>query len=454
MRDIPIETLLSFPIPNYENPVLRGPVLLYINSVLLGITLALVLLRVYTRVFLQRWMGADDWLILIAARQRIGVIILLSLGFVVTIAGVTRTFFIWKSLIASYDETWYAYPLWIAAAVEVDLAVICACAPAVRPFLLLCVGPLVTSLSGSRSVRSHKKGDGYTLTRSLPSSRGNLAAEVTFDAKINAIDTVRDDGKTPTVKLSLSKTPIDGKLKIMHRVSWNVDYGDRSEPLNPDDLSVPQNDYDIGIALSTPSEEKRQLKPGGRGSHSVDIVEASRQHSLNLSPSLQSLASNSHFVRTESNRPLSKCGHTPQPQGIDEETFWRSDSESNHGSTTPDRNSEDQDQEQRWNIRRNSFRNEQHGVFLLPQTRSDEGARAMEMKALSWPTRSPMQHLHSPPADRFLEQWIPANRSQFLDADFAMRMLRSTQLSINVQGPRIGRTQESPLTGMKDLFVT
>jgi hypothetical protein len=72
--------------------------------------------------------------------QKIGVIILLGLGFVVTIAGifrcvisykhgfkllmVYRTYYIWYSLFKSLDSTWYAYPLWIAAAVEVQLAVV------------------------------------------------------------------------------------------------------------------------------------------------------------------------------------------------------------------------------------------------------------------------------------------------------------------------------------------
>ncbi|RMY96372.1 hypothetical protein D0861_00224 [Hortaea werneckii] len=57
-------------------------------------------------------------------KQRIGVCVLLCLGFIVTIAGVIRTYFIWKSLMDSWDQTWFAYPLWIAAAVEIDLAVL------------------------------------------------------------------------------------------------------------------------------------------------------------------------------------------------------------------------------------------------------------------------------------------------------------------------------------------
>ena len=57
-------------------------------------------------------------------KQRIGVCALLCVGFFVTIAGIIRTYYIYKSLIASYDETWFTYPLWIAAALEVDIAVV------------------------------------------------------------------------------------------------------------------------------------------------------------------------------------------------------------------------------------------------------------------------------------------------------------------------------------------
>lgn len=57
-------------------------------------------------------------------KQRLGVLVLLCLGIVVTAAGVIRTYYIWKSLIGSWDITWYAFHLWIAACVEIDLAVV------------------------------------------------------------------------------------------------------------------------------------------------------------------------------------------------------------------------------------------------------------------------------------------------------------------------------------------
>lgn len=57
-------------------------------------------------------------------RQRFAVCVLFGLGFIVTIAGIARIWFVYDSLIRSYDQTWYAYPLWISAAVEIDLGVV------------------------------------------------------------------------------------------------------------------------------------------------------------------------------------------------------------------------------------------------------------------------------------------------------------------------------------------
>ncbi|KAI6849304.1 hypothetical protein KC327_g772 [Hortaea werneckii] len=65
-------------------------------------------------------------------KYKIGVSILFGLGFIVIVAGIVRTYYIWKGLMDTYDATWYAYPLWIAAAVEIDVGVICACAPALK----------------------------------------------------------------------------------------------------------------------------------------------------------------------------------------------------------------------------------------------------------------------------------------------------------------------------------
>jgi hypothetical protein len=58
-------------------------------------------------------------------KQRWTVIGLLSVGFLVGVAGCVRTFFLWKSISASnLDLSWYADLHWIASEVEIDLAIV------------------------------------------------------------------------------------------------------------------------------------------------------------------------------------------------------------------------------------------------------------------------------------------------------------------------------------------
>lgn len=109
------------------------------------------------------------------SRQRIAVNFLFSLGFIVTIAGIVRTWFIYKSLILEYDQTWYAYPLWIAAAVEIDLGVICASAPVLRPLLARLPFSLSIVTSALKS-KSHSGGD--TPEKSNSKSRSSAQATV------------------------------------------------------------------------------------------------------------------------------------------------------------------------------------------------------------------------------------------------------------------------------------
>jgi len=56
--------------------------------------------------------------------EQIGVIVLLSLGFFVTLAGVIRTYYIWLAQVHTQDETWWSYPLFVAATVEVDIGIV------------------------------------------------------------------------------------------------------------------------------------------------------------------------------------------------------------------------------------------------------------------------------------------------------------------------------------------
>jgi hypothetical protein len=66
MRDLPVSVLVSFPAPNYKDPVTRGPTLVILNGILIVVVVAVVALRMWTRIVIKRWVGSDDIFIVIA----------------------------------------------------------------------------------------------------------------------------------------------------------------------------------------------------------------------------------------------------------------------------------------------------------------------------------------------------------------------------------------------------
>ena len=95
-------------------------------------------------------------------KQRIGVTALLSVGLLVTIAGIIRTYFIWKALIDTYDETWYSYPLWICAAIEIDLAVVSTHTRGKKIRVLLTLKPSVVCMCSCPETSRSPLNDLYT----------------------------------------------------------------------------------------------------------------------------------------------------------------------------------------------------------------------------------------------------------------------------------------------------
>lgn len=62
--------------------------------------------------------------LMIPLRKRLGAIVLVSLGFLVCIAGIVRAYFVWLSLIHSYDVTWNGYGTLVAATVEIHVGLV------------------------------------------------------------------------------------------------------------------------------------------------------------------------------------------------------------------------------------------------------------------------------------------------------------------------------------------
>ena len=64
--DFTLDVLLSYPDPNYDNPVTRGPELYVLNSIFFAFMLFCVAVRLYSRIFIRKWFGWDDFFIVLA----------------------------------------------------------------------------------------------------------------------------------------------------------------------------------------------------------------------------------------------------------------------------------------------------------------------------------------------------------------------------------------------------
>jgi hypothetical protein len=66
VRVIPLEVIVSWPKGNHENPETRGDGLIVLTCVLVAIVTIFVMLRLYVRMFLMKWVGADDIFMVLA----------------------------------------------------------------------------------------------------------------------------------------------------------------------------------------------------------------------------------------------------------------------------------------------------------------------------------------------------------------------------------------------------
>ena len=68
----------------------------------------------------------------LSKKQRAGLICLFGIGLLVVAAGALRLYFTLAAL-KSYDVTWKGFPMWLCTAVEVNLGMVCACVPTLKP---------------------------------------------------------------------------------------------------------------------------------------------------------------------------------------------------------------------------------------------------------------------------------------------------------------------------------
>lgn len=97
--------------------------------------------------------------------QRIGLIILFSVGSIVVVAGVMREYYIHITVYKTYDVTWEGYDLWIWTAVEVNLGVICGSVPSLKPLLFRSRSRNTSYYSQAYGMSSNITSDRIRMTR-------------------------------------------------------------------------------------------------------------------------------------------------------------------------------------------------------------------------------------------------------------------------------------------------
>lgn len=71
MRLPPLSVIKTWPEANYDNPITHGPALLIVNAVFMVLVLVAVIGRLYSRLVVKRWYGADDSMIVLALVRKV-----------------------------------------------------------------------------------------------------------------------------------------------------------------------------------------------------------------------------------------------------------------------------------------------------------------------------------------------------------------------------------------------
>lgn len=147
------------------------------------------------------------WSLKLPIRQRIAVISIFALGAFVNVAGTCRTVYVWKSQIASYDQTWEGWPVLLSAGVEITLGLvslhpiflepsihisslgtntssqICSSAPALRPLITSFLPHLLSSKRNSSYPYSRRSQSNKFWSSTSRSRNSKMPATVRSNQK-------------------------------------------------------------------------------------------------------------------------------------------------------------------------------------------------------------------------------------------------------------------------------
>ncbi|KAI5295535.1 hypothetical protein KEM52_001083 [Ascosphaera acerosa] len=142
-------------------------------------------------------------------KERLCLVILMSVGAVACVAGIVRTYYMWICIAESYDITWWGYNTWLWVIVEMNLAVTCASVPTLRPLYHRIVVQGLRSISSGRGAAG--KYEMSTADEFVMSPRGRKDHNVSQIRQMTTIQIEEEYGHDPSFVTSrLESGTLDG----------------------------------------------------------------------------------------------------------------------------------------------------------------------------------------------------------------------------------------------------
>ncbi|KAK2871780.1 hypothetical protein FQN49_002835 [Arthroderma sp. PD_2] len=146
------------------------------------------------------------WKLHLPIRDRIVLIAMMGLGLIACVAGCIKSYYMYQTLVGTYDVTWEGYKVWVWTDIEVNLAVICASIPVLRPFAQKYFPTLGFRSSNGRSQYAARWGS----TPSGAMNSGGIYKQQTIHQTVRSRQTTEDgeDDSGSTIALSPTEFPL------------------------------------------------------------------------------------------------------------------------------------------------------------------------------------------------------------------------------------------------------
>ncbi|KAF2668637.1 hypothetical protein BT63DRAFT_456279 [Microthyrium microscopicum] len=230
-------------------------------------------------------------------KQRWAIIALLSMGYIVVIAGCCRTYFIWRVL-ESNDLTWYSGPQWICSEIENDLALIVACAVPLKPAF----GRTLRHFNITKVVDIESKESGSDTLTSYTNHKADAREILDWEASMRIVDLegIADDGLGYTVTITGPLTPRPGEKPL----SW-FQRSLLSKAFSRRESTQSATSSEPTPVISIPQKTELAIRESWRGSH--DRTDRWGSITSNTSGSIMDLNTSLDQFQFSSERPESKA---------------------------------------------------------------------------------------------------------------------------------------------------